>query len=115
MKSTGARTAARMIALGSAALMEGFGLVGFETYADPSPETVEKLLEDLLHNRRAALVVIEQSLAKNSDRYLLHAQRQTSRIVITEIPEIHLSESYRSRVESLVESALGPASLETRP
>lgn len=114
MKSTGVRTLARMIALGSAALMEGFGLVGFETYADPSPETVEKLLEDLLRNRQAALVVIEQSLAKNSDRYLLCAQRASGRIVITEIPEIHLSGSYHSRVESLVHSTLGPASLETR-
>lgn len=115
MKSTGTRTPARMIALGSAALMEGFGLIGFETYADPSPKTVEKLLEELLHNRRAALVVIEQSLAKNSDRCLLRAQRESGLIVITEIPEIRLSESYRSRVESLVESTLGPASLETQP
>ena len=115
MKNASPLAPARMIALGSAALMEGFALVGFETYADPSPETIEKLLHDLLRKRQAALVVIEQSLAKNSDRYLLRAQRESGRIVITEIPEIYLSGSYHSRVEDLVQSALGPISLETQP
>jgi len=105
---------ARLIALGSAALMEGFALIGFETYADPAPETVENLMEELLRNHRAALVVIEQSLTRNPGRFLLGAQREGGRIVITEIPEVHLSGSYRSRVESLVQSILGPDALETQ-
>jgi vacuolar-type H+-ATPase subunit F/Vma7 len=105
---------ARLIALGGAALMEGFALIGFETYADPTPETVENLMEELLRNQRAALVVIEQSLTRSSGRFLLGAQREGGRIVITEIPEVHLSASYRSRVESLVQSILGPDALETR-
>lgn len=105
---------ARMIALGSAALMEGFALIGFETYVDPAPETIEKLLQELLRNQLTALVVIEQSLARNPGRYLLRAQSEGGRIVITEIPEIHLSGSYRSRVESLVQNILGPAALETQ-
>jgi vacuolar-type H+-ATPase subunit F/Vma7 len=114
MNSTSGLAPARMIALGSAALMDGFALIGFETYADPAPETIEKLLQELLHNQQAALVVIEQSLARNPGRYLLRAQRESGRIVITEIPEIHLSGNYHSRVESLVQNALGPASLETQ-
>ncbi len=111
---TSPRVPARMIALGSAALMEGFALVGFETHVDPSPEAIEKLLLELLDKRQAALVVIEQSLAQRSDRHLLRAQRASGRIVITEIPAIQLSGSYHSRLESLVRSALGSASLETR-
>ncbi len=114
MKSTSSLAPARMIALGSAALMEGFALIGFETCADPAPEAIEKLFQELLCNQQVALVVIEQSLARNPNRYLLRAQRESGRIVITEIPEIHLSGSYHSRVESLVQSALGPASLETQ-
>lgn len=105
---------ARMIALGSTALMEGFALIGFETYPDPAPETVEKLLQELLRNQQAALVVIEQSLARNPGRHLLRAQREGDRIVITEIPEIHLSGDYHSRVESLVQSILGHTALEAR-
>lgn len=103
-----------MIALGSAALMEGFALIGFETYADPAPETIEKLLQELQRNQQAALVVIEQSLARDPGRHLQRAQSEGGRIVITEIPEIHLSGSYHSRVESLVQSLLGSAALEAQ-
>ncbi len=110
----GSLAPARMIALGSAALMEGFALIGFETHADPAPETVEKLLQELLRNQQAALVVIEQGLARHPGRHLLRAQHEGGRIVITEIPEIHLSAGYHSRVESLVQSILGPAALEAQ-
>jgi vacuolar-type H+-ATPase subunit F/Vma7 len=103
---------ARLIALGSAVLMEGFELIGFETFPDPAPETLENLFQELLRKQQAALVVIEQSLARNPGRHLLRAQREGGRIVITEIPELHQSGDYHSRVESLVQSILGPAALE---
>jgi vacuolar-type H+-ATPase subunit F/Vma7 len=107
-------TPARMIALGSAALMEGFALIGFETHADPAPEAIEDLLQELLRNQQAALIVIEQSLARNPGRHLQRAQREGGRIVITEIPEIGMSGDYHSRVESLVQSLLGPGVLEAQ-
>jgi vacuolar-type H+-ATPase subunit F/Vma7 len=103
---------ARMIALGSAALMEGFELIGFETFPDPTPETLENLFQELMRRQQAALVVIEQSLARNPGRQLLRAQREAGRIVITEIPELHLSGGYHSRVEELVQSVLGASALE---
>jgi vacuolar-type H+-ATPase subunit F/Vma7 len=112
--AAGAIPPARMIALGSAALMEGFALIGFETFPDATGDTVEKLLEELTRNQKAALIVIEQGLAQDPGRHLLRAQREGGRIVITEIPEIHMSESYHSRVESLVQSILGPAALEVQ-
>lgn len=105
---------ARMIALGSAALMEGFELIGFETLPDPDPEAVDELFHELLRKQQAALVVIEHRLAKDPGRHLLRAQREGGRIVITEIPEIHLSHGYHSRVESLVQSILGSSALEVR-
>lgn len=110
----GSLAPARMIALGSAALMEGFALIGFETHADPAPEYIETLMQELVRNQQSALVVIEQGLAKNPGRHLQHVQREGGRIVITEIPEIHLSAGYHSRVESLVQGILGPAALEVR-
>ena len=102
-----------MIALGSSELMQGFALVGFETYADPAPEAIENLLQELLRNQQAALIIIEHGLARNPGRNLMRAQNEGGRIVITEIPEIRMSGSYHSRVESLVQSILGPAALET--
>ncbi len=112
MNGTGSLAPARMIALGSATLTEGFALIGFETYADPAPEAIEKLMQDLQRNQQSALVVIEQGLARNPGRHLQRAQREGGRIVITEIPDIHLAGGYHSRVESLVQSLLGPAALE---
>lgn len=105
---------ARMIALGSSALMEGFALIGFETYADPAPDAIEGLLQELLRDQQAALIVIEQGLARNPGRHLMRAQNEGGRIVITEIPEIRMSGSYHSRVETLVQSILGPAALEVQ-
>ncbi len=104
---------ARMIALGSAALMEGFALIGFETRVNPAPEEIEMLMHDLLRGQQAALVVIEQSLARNPGRQLLRAQNEGGRIVITEIPELGLKEGFHSRVERLVEQVLGGAALGT--
>ena len=103
---------ARMIALGSAALMEGIALIGFETHVDPSPEDIDGLMRDLLHTQQAALVVIEQQLTANPGRHLLRAQNEGGRIVITEIPELRQPENYHSRVETLVQQALGAAALE---
>lgn len=103
---------AHMIALGSAALMEGFALIGFETHVDPAPEEIEKLMHDLLRTQEAALVVIEQSLARNPGRHLVRAQNEGGRIVITEIPELGLPENYHSRVETLVQQVLGAGALE---
>lgn len=105
---------ARMIALGSAALMEGFALIGFETHVDPAPDDIDRLMRELLLTQQAALVVIEQKLAANPGRHLLRAQNEGGRIIITEIPELRLPENYHSRVETLVQRALGSAALEAK-
>jgi vacuolar-type H+-ATPase subunit F/Vma7 len=103
---------ARMIALGSAALMEGFALIGFETHVDPAPEDIDGLMRDLLRTQQAALVVIEHQLTAHPGRHLLRAQNEGGRIVITEIPELRQPENYHSRVETLVQQALGAGTLE---
>jgi len=113
-KPAEAAAPARMIALGSAALMEGFALIGFETHIDPAPEDIEKLMQDLLRARQSALVVIEQGLANNPGRHLARAQNEGGRIIITEIPEILLPENYHSRVETLMQDVLGANALEVK-
>ncbi|MGC8519221.1 MAG: V-type ATP synthase subunit F [Steroidobacteraceae bacterium] len=107
--------AARLIALGSVALMEGFALIGFETHADPTPQALEDLLRDLLQHQQAALVVIEQGLAQNPGRQLMRALREGARVVITEIPALQQPSRYCSRVDRLVESVLGSSALEPAP
>lgn len=111
MSAAPASAPARMIALGSSALMEGFALIGFETHADPSPEAIESLLQELTRNQQAALIVIEQGLTRKPGRHLMHALNEGGRIVITEIPEIGMSADYHSRVEDLVQNIMGPAAI----
>lgn len=106
---------ARLIALGGAALMEGFALIGFETYPDPTPAVLEDLLQDLLRRQQAALVVVEQGLVRSPGRQLTRALLEGARIVITEIPRLQNPAQYHSRVDRLVQSTLGPSALESPP
>ena len=110
--SAAAAPPARLIALGSAALMEGFSLIGFETYPDPTPTALEDLLRDLLQGQQGALVVIEQGLVPNPGRHMTRALREGARVVITEIPSLQQPIHYRSRVDGLLQTLLGASALE---
>jgi vacuolar-type H+-ATPase subunit F/Vma7 len=95
--------------------MEGFALIGFETYPEATPAVLEDLLRGLLHGQAGALVVIEQGLAQNPGPQLTRALREGARIVITEIPALQQAAGYRSRVDRLVQGLLGAGALEPSP
>jgi vacuolar-type H+-ATPase subunit F/Vma7 len=102
----------RMIALGSAPLMEGFALLGFETYPAASEGQLEALLEQLVRSQTRALVLLEEGLAHGSGPWLTRVRNEGGNIVITELPALHHPESYHPRVEDLVTSILGASALE---
>ena len=104
----------RMFALGSAALTEGFSLIGFETYPDATPETLEELLAELVRTRQRAMLVLESGLARSPGRWLTRVRNEGGGIVVVEIPQFHSPGKYRPPVEDLVESILGPSALEER-
>ena len=54
----------RLIAMGRAALAEGFALLGFETRVDATRDDVESVLAELIRTREHALVVLEHELAR---------------------------------------------------
>ena len=104
---------ARLIALGGAALMEGFALIGFETIANPTAAAVEELMRRLLQEQQEAFVVIEQGLTRQPGSQLARALREGARLVITVIPGLQDPPGYPSRVDQLVSnvrSAAAPAS-----
>ena len=41
----------KIIAIGNSALMDGFALLGIETYADASADEINAVLTDLVHER----------------------------------------------------------------
>jgi vacuolar-type H+-ATPase subunit F/Vma7 len=102
----------RVIALGSAPLMEGFALIGFETHADADAQTLERLLEQLVRDDARALILLEQDLARSGGPWLQRVRSEGGRIVVTELPALHQPEAYHPLVEDVVTGILGPAALD---
>lgn len=98
--------------MGSAALAEGFGLIGVETYANATPEILELLLAELTKRQEKALLFIEHDLARSGGPWLARVRDQGGRIVVVEIPQLHAPRAYHPMVEDLVKNLLGPAALE---
>lgn len=103
-----------MIALGSAALTEGFSLIGMETIADATPAMLETLLADLVRHQEKALVFLEHDLARSQGPWLTRVREEGGRVVVAEIPPLHAPEDYHPQVEDLVRAILGASALEPR-
>jgi vacuolar-type H+-ATPase subunit F/Vma7 len=106
--------ATRMIALGSAALTEGFSLIGIETVADATAEQLEDLLADLIRRQEKALIFLEHRLARSQGPWLRHVREEGGRIVIAEVPPLHTPGEYRPQVEDVVRAILGAQALEPK-
>ena len=102
----------RMIALGGAALAQGFALLGFETRPDATVEDLEQVLQELLRSDAKALVIVEHSLAEAGGPAFRRVRAEGGRIVISEVPPLHAPADYRPPVEALVRRVLGPNALE---
>jgi vacuolar-type H+-ATPase subunit F/Vma7 len=103
----------RLIAIGSAALVEGFALIGFETYPDVGLDRLEQILLQIERLQDQALIFLESDLARCDCAVLDRIRTQYVRVVVVEIPELHAPDSYQPEVEELVRNVLGPAALDT--
>lgn len=104
--------ATRLVALGQAALMEGFRLIGVETHADATDATVERVLAGLVRGGVRALVFLEHDLARGRGPWLERVRNEGGRIVVTELPPLAAPGSYAPAVDALVRAILGPGALE---
>lgn len=102
----------RMLTLGSAALTDGFALIGFETYPDADAELLNKVLEELVQQRVRALVLVEPGLCSNPSALLQRLRVEGGQILITEIPPLKMPQDYHSDIDELLRSVLGNAVLE---
>lgn len=102
----------KMIAMGSAALMDGFTLLGIKTYADETAETVNTVLSELHRNRERALVFIQQSLFDAKIPMIQQLRNRGGLILICEIPDLQAVQDYQPRVETLIRRVLGSSVLE---
>lgn len=101
----------RIIAMGSTLLMEGFALVGLETWPDATSADVEAVIGELLRQRQKALVLLESDLMHDPGPVLTRAGRKSDHIILAEIPALESPEDDRPAVERLVGDLLGPRAL----
>lgn len=108
----------RYLILGSQALVEGFALVGFETFPHATSEQVETVLLELLKRQEKAFVIIESTLTHPSRSpekvlpALSRARREAAWLIISEIPPLNSSEIYHPSIETLITQVLGESVLE---
>lgn len=96
----------RLIAMGGAALMQGFALIGFETWPDAQEADLEKVITELLRERQRALVLLEPRLARCDCVPLRMVLNEGGRIVVSEIPPLEAPEDYRPAVDELLAATM---------
>jgi len=104
----------KIIAIGDPALMDGFALLGIQTYADESAEQTNAMLIELVRSRERALVFIQQDLMCADIPMIRQLRNQGGSILICEIPNLPAADDYQPAVEKLIGRVLGTAVLEKK-
>lgn len=105
-------SSARLVVLGSAGLVEGFGLIGAELHPDADSARVEAVLAELVASGREALVLLETHLAHAGGPLLNQLRNSGGRIVVTELPPLFAPEAFSPAVDAVVRTVLGPEALQ---
>lgn len=95
-------SATRIIALGSAALMDGFRLAGIEVVSDASREQLETLMKSLLSGKEKALVLLEDHLSANPGPWLGRALSEGGHVVVVQVPSLARAGDYHPDVDKLI-------------
>lgn len=102
----------RMLFLGDAALTDGFQLIGFETWADPSVKELDQVLAELVEKKTNAFVILDSKLAQQNSSMLRRVRAEGGRIIITEVPPLNEPGDMHSEIDSQARSLLGNSSLD---
>jgi hypothetical protein len=104
-----------MLFLGEETLADGFRLIGFETYANPTPEEADRLLRDLRRTQAKAFVVVDDALMSQKIPNLHRVRQEGGRIVVIAVPALGPQPSLTSEVAQRLASLFGTSTLETAP
>lgn len=104
----------RMLFLGDDRLADGFRLIGFETWSNPAPAEVDRVLRDLVRERAKAFVLIDDALMAREIPHLRRVMREGGRIVVMAVPALNapprLASTVARRVDTLFGNSGGGAS-----
>ena len=103
---TGNPLRTRMLFLGDAVLGEGFRLIGFEVYADPDEEQLERILGELVDAGQNAYVVVGQSLGERHCPMLQRIRAEGGQIVVSGVPPLHEPDRFHCAIDARIETLL---------
>ncbi len=97
----------RMIFMGEASLTDGFKLIGFETWADPTPGILDQQLEKLLKAREKAFIILGHTLANCDSALLRQVRSEGGYIVVTQIPALADPDNFQCEIDDRLQLLLG--------
>ncbi len=97
----------RVLAMGHSALMDGFALLGIETWPDATLQDVEQELKQLLRSKERAMIYLQSDLAQADNALLQMIRNEGGDILISEIPDLLSAQQYQAPVDQLIARVLG--------
>ncbi len=102
----------RILAIGDAALMDGFALLGMETHSDLDEEQLESLLLQIVSGRERTLIYLQQDIALWNCPTLQQIRKSGGEILISELPLLNQPQQRHASIDALVTRTLGASALE---
>jgi len=101
----------RTLFMGDDSLCDGFRLIGFETWANPSDEEVEKVLRQLSAGRENAFVIVDHHILHADIPTLQQIRKEGGRIVVIAVPPLKSPGDLSVDVARQVQSMFGSSSV----
>jgi|GEM_PF-645730 vacuolar-type H+-ATPase subunit F/Vma7 len=101
----------RMLFLGEASLADGFRLIGFETFTDPSEEQVEHIFLQLRQSRDKAFVIVDDALMRRGAQNLDQVRNEGGRIIVISVPGLTDPPRLTSEVADRLAAMFGGSSV----
>ena len=103
----------RLIFLGDESLADGFRLIGFETYPNPTSEAADRLLRDLGRRQQRAFVIVDDALMREDIPHLRQVRREGGRIIVIAVPRLNAPTVLASEVADRLAAMFGAATLQS--
>jgi vacuolar-type H+-ATPase subunit F/Vma7 len=97
----------RMLFLGDESLADGFRLIGFETFPDPTVPEVDRIFGELQRGQENAFVIVDDRVMRSGAPGLDAVRGEGGRIVVVAVPPLTAPPRLTSDVADRVERMFG--------
>ncbi len=94
----------RLIFMGEAQLADGFSLIGFETWPDPSFDEVEKFVRDLIVRRQNVFLVVDRRIANAELPSIMRIRKEGGHIVVTPVPPLNTPDTFHMQIDDRLQA-----------